>query len=91
MSRTFSGKQVGKRGTSMKLCLSRWQAVSVEGVGLRPVGGWRQREDNFGFRIAKPGTRPKGGSPKDNFELLNPKLWSDDLNGLSVLWDRAQL
>ncbi len=33
----------------MKLCLSRWQAVSVEGVALRPVGGWRQREDNFGL------------------------------------------
>ena len=25
---------------------------------------------NFEFRIAKPGTRPKGGSPKDNFELM---------------------
>jgi len=30
-----------------------------------------QREDNFGFRIAKPGTRPKGGSPKDNCEFKN--------------------
>ena len=25
---------------------------------------------NFEFRIAKPGTRPKGGSPKDNFGLF---------------------
>ncbi len=24
-------------------------------------------EGDFGFRIAKLGTRPKGGSPKDNF------------------------
>ena len=35
-----------------------------------------KREDgvqNFEFRIAKPGTRPKGGSPKDNFEIGNCK------------------
>jgi hypothetical protein len=24
---------------------------------------------NFGWRIAKPGTRSKGGSPKENFGL----------------------
>ncbi len=27
------------------------------------------RGQNSALRIAKPGTRPKGGSPKDNFEI----------------------
>jgi len=31
------------------------------------------RGQNFEFRIAKPGTRPKGGSPKDNFVIGNCK------------------
>ena len=28
---------------------------------------------NFEFRIAKLGTRPKGGSPQDNFEIIDPQ------------------
>ena len=34
-------------------------------------GDRRQEEKSIErlFRIAKPGTRPKGGSPKDNYEL----------------------
>ncbi len=40
--------------------------------------------DNLEFRIAKLGTHPKGGSPKDNFEFPNrkfelcPKLYAID-------------
>ncbi len=30
-------------------------------------------EGDFGFRIAKLGTRPKGGSPKDNLEIKEPE------------------
>jgi hypothetical protein len=37
------------------------------------AGSMEQREDYCEFRIAKPGTRPKGGSPKDNFEF--GKAW----------------
>ena len=35
----------------------------------------RAKEDggqNFALRIAKLGTRPKGGSPKDNLEIVGP-------------------
>ena len=31
--------------------------------------GWRSEEENLELRNAKPGTRPKGGSPKDNCEF----------------------
>jgi hypothetical protein len=37
--------------------------------------------DYFGLRIAKPGTRPKGGSPQDNFGFQNAKSAAEiDIN-----------
>jgi hypothetical protein len=36
--------------------------LTAQGAGLR---------EHCELRIAKPGTRPKGGSPKDNFEFGN--------------------
>ena len=41
---------------------------------------------NFGFRIAKLGTRPKGGSPKDNCEF--EKACNRGKRKGIVLWER---
>ena len=37
---------------------------------------WGARLDYFGLRIAKPGTRPKGGNPKDNCGFA--KAWGKE-------------
>ena len=49
----------------MQLVADSWQRAEVR--DQRSEVGCQ----NFQLRIAKPGTRPMDGSPKDNFEIRN--------------------
>jgi len=59
---TKSTKGTGSDDRGQRSDVGGWRSGPSTSSGLE-VGG----SLDFELRIAKPGTRPKGGSPKDNF------------------------